>query len=155
MTINEYHTFSPTLTNELRIGLQPLYAELQLGNSSYPGLDSFPNLLLLDLNQLQVGPDETLPQSANQNTYQATEAMTWTKGQHTLKFGVEVASIAPQTFTQRVRGDYEYNDTLTFLQDGVPDSLAERSNGDPVYYGDRRRFTLTSTTTGRSGATSR
>jgi hypothetical protein len=90
------------------------------------------------LNQLQIGPDGNAPQGANQNTYQATEAMTWTKGQHTLKFGVEGRKlIAPQTFTQRVRGDYEYNDTLTYLQDGVPDSLAERSNGDPVYYGDQ------------------
>jgi Carboxypeptidase regulatory-like domain len=138
VTINEYHTFSPTLTNELRIGFNRFTQSFSSGNFAFPGLDSFPNLVLLDLNQLQIGPDGNAPQGANQNTYQATEAMTWTKGQHTLKFGVEGRKlIAPQTFTQRVRGDYEYNDTLTYLQDGVPDSLAERSNGDPVYYGDQ------------------
>ena len=138
VTINEYHTFSPTLTNELRIGFNRFTQSFSSGDFNYPGLDSFPNLVLLDLNQLQIGPDGNAPQGANQNTYQATEAMTWTKGAHTVKFGVEGRKIiAPQTFTQRVRGDYEYNNTLTFLQDGVPDSLAERSNGDPVYYGDQ------------------
>jgi hypothetical protein len=138
VTINEYHTFSPTLTNELRIGFNRFTQSFDGGNFAFAGVDSFPNLQLNDLNQLQVGPDPNAPQGANQNTYQATEAMTWTKGAHTLKFGVEGRKlIAPQTFTQRVRGDYEYNDTLTFLQDGVPDSLAERSNGDPVYYGDQ------------------
>jgi Carboxypeptidase regulatory-like domain len=138
VTINEYHTFSPTLTNEIRIGFNRFTQSFNGGNFNYPGLDSFPNLQINDLNQLQIGPDPNAPQSANQNTYQATEAMTWTKGAHTLKFGVEGRKIiAPQTFTQRVRGDYEYNNLLTFLQDGVPDSLAERSNGDPVYYGDQ------------------
>jgi hypothetical protein len=138
VTINEYHTFSPTLTNELRIGFNRFTQTFDAGNFAFPGLDSFPNLQLNDLNQLQIGPDPNAPQSANQNTYQATEAMTWTKGTHTIKFGVEGRKIiAPQTFTQRVRGDYNYTDTLTFLQDGVPDALAERSNGNPVYYGDQ------------------
>ena len=138
VTINEYHTFSPTLTNELRIGFNRFAQIVSAGNFNFPGLASFPNIDLIDLNQLQIGPDGSAPQSTIQNTYQATEAMTWSKGTHTVKFGVEGRKlIAPQTFTQRVRGDYEYNDTLTYLQDGVPDSLAERSNGDPVYYGDQ------------------
>jgi len=138
VTINEYHTFSPTLTNELRIGFNRFTQTFSSGNFSYPGVDSFPNLQINDLGQLQIGPDPNAPQGANQNTYQATEAMTWTKGAHTIKFGVEGRKlIAPQTFTQRVRGDYEYNNLLSYLQDGVPDSLAERSNGDPVYYGDQ------------------
>jgi hypothetical protein len=138
VTINEYHTFSPTLTNELRIGFNRFAQNFSGGNFNYPGLDSFPNLQINDLNFLQIGPNPNAPQSADQNTYQATEAMTWTKGAHTLKFGVEGRKIiAPQTFTQRVRGDYEYTNLLTYLQDGVPDALAERSNGDPVYYGDQ------------------
>ena len=109
VTINEYHTFSPTLTNELRIGFNRFTQNFDGGNFAYPGLDSFPNLQINDLNFLQIGPDPNAPQSANQNTYQATEAITWTKGAHTIKFGVEGRKIiAPQTFTQRVRGDYEY-----------------------------------------------
>lgn len=138
VTINEYHTFSPTLTNELRIGFNRFAQVFSSGNFTFPGVDSFPNLVLNDLNFLQLGPDSSAPQSTIQNTYQATEALTWTKNAHTLKVGVEGRKlIAPETFTQRVRGDYEYNTTLLFLQDGVPDSFAERSNGNPVYYGDQ------------------
>jgi hypothetical protein len=143
VTINEYHTFSPTLTNEVRLGFNRFTNVLSSGAFSYPGLDSFPNLGLNDLNFLQLGPDTSAPASTIQNTYQITEAITWTKNAHTFKFGIEGRKlISPQTFTQRVRGDYEYNDTLTFLQDGVPDSVAERSNGNPIYYGDQSALYL-------------
>jgi Carboxypeptidase regulatory-like domain len=138
VTINEYHTFSPTLTNEVRLGFNRFAQTFDSGNFAFPGLDSFPNLQFNDLGQLQVGPDPNAPQSTVQNTYQIAEAITWTKSAHTLKFGIEGRKlIAPQTFTQRVRGDYEYVDTLSYLQDAVPDYLAERSNGNPVYYGDQ------------------
>jgi hypothetical protein len=138
VTINEYHTFSPTLTNEVRIGFNRFAQSFSAGNFAFPGLDSFPNLQFNDLGQLQVGPNSSAPQSAIQNTYQVAEAITWTKSKHTLKFGIEGRKlIAPQTFTQRVRGDYEYVNTLSYLQDAVPDYLAERSNGDPVFYGDQ------------------
>ncbi|MBV9888045.1 MAG: carboxypeptidase regulatory-like domain-containing protein, partial [Acidobacteria bacterium] len=69
VTINEYHTFSPTLTNELRIGFNRFTQTFDAGKFSFPGLDSFPNLQLNDLNQLQIGPDPNAPQGAIQNTY--------------------------------------------------------------------------------------
>lgn len=138
VTLNEYHTFSPTLTNELRLGFNRFAQVIGAGNFTYPGLDSFPNLVLNDLNFLQIGPDGNAPQSGIQNTYQLAEALTWTKGKHTLKFGIEGRKlIAPQNFTQRSRGDYEYNATLEFLQDVSPTSFAERSNGNSPYYGDQ------------------
>jgi hypothetical protein len=138
VTLNEYHTFTPTLTNELRVGYNRFAQTFSAGNFAFPGLDSFPNLQINDLGQLQIGPDPNAPQGSNQNTYQMAEALTWTKGKHTLKFGIEGRKlIAPQTFTQRSRGDYEYNNLLSYLQDLSPDYLAERSNGNTVYYGDQ------------------
>jgi hypothetical protein len=138
VAINEYHTFGPSLTNELRVGFNRFAQTVSAGNFAYPGLDSFPNLVLNDLNTLQIGPDGNAPQGANQNTYSVAEAITWTKSAHTLKFGVEGRKlIAPQTFTQRSRGDYEYVHALSFFQDAAPDYLAERSNGNPVFYGDQ------------------
>jgi Carboxypeptidase regulatory-like domain len=138
VTINEYHTFTPTLTNEIRLGYNRFAQTISSGNFTFPGLDSFPNLQLNDLNQLQIGPDGNAPQGSNLNTYQLAEALTWTKGKHTVKFGIEGRKlIAPQTFTQRVRGDYEYNNTLEYLQDLAPTSFAERSNGNAVYFGDQ------------------
>jgi hypothetical protein len=137
IAINEYHTFGPSLTNEFRLGFNRHASNLPAGNFSFPGLDSFPNLIFVDTG-LQIGPDGNAPQSGIQNTYSAAEALTWTKGAHTLKFGFEGRKlIAPQTFTQRSRGDYNYTKTLLYFQDAVPDSLAERSNGNPVFYGDQ------------------
>jgi hypothetical protein len=138
VTINEYHTFSPTLTNEVRLGFNRFAQSFSSGNFAFPGLDSFPNIQLNDLGQLQIGPDPNAPQFSIQNTYQLAEALTWTKNAHTLKFGIEGRKlIAPEFFTQRARGDYEYTETLSFLQDAVPDSLAERSSGNSTYYGDQ------------------
>src|ERR1700687_513310 len=138
VAINEYHTFGPNLTNEFRVGFNRFAQTFSAGNFSFPKLDSFPNLQLNDLGQLQIGPDPNAPQGANQNTYSAAEAITWTKSKHTLKFGFEGRKlIAPQTFTQRSRGDYEYTNSLSYFRDVAPDSLAERSNGDPVFYGDQ------------------
>jgi hypothetical protein len=142
VAINEYHTFNPSLTNEFRVGFNRAASITPAGNFSYPGLDSFPNLFFNDLG-LQIGPDSNAPQSGIQNTYSIAEAITWTKSAHTLKFGVEGRKlIAPQTFTQRSRGDYEYNSALLFFQDAAPDYLAERSNGDPVFYGDQSAMYL-------------
>lgn len=138
VAINEYHTFGPNVANEFRVGFNRFAQTISAGNFAYPGLDSFPNLVFNDLNTLQVGPDGNAPQGSNQNTYSAAEAITWTKSQHTLKFGFEGRKlIAPQTFTQRSRGDYEYVHALSFFQDAAPDYLAERSNGNPVFYGDQ------------------
>ncbi|MGH9742163.1 MAG: carboxypeptidase regulatory-like domain-containing protein, partial [Candidatus Acidiferrum sp.] len=140
VAINEYHTFSPTLTNEFRLGFNRFASNTPSGNFSFPGLDSFPNLQFQgsDLQGLQIGPNPNAPQSQVQNTYSVAEAITWTKNAHTLKFGVEGRKlIAPSTFTQRSRGDYEYATTLLYFEDQAPDYIAERSNGDPVFYGDQ------------------
>jgi hypothetical protein len=138
VAINEYHTFSANLTNELRLGFNRFAQTVTAGNFSFPGLDSFPNLVFKDLNALQLGPNPNAPQGTIQNTYSAAEAITWTKSAHTLKFGFEARKlIAPESFTQRVRGDYDYVTSLLYFQDKAPDFLAERSNGNPVFYGDQ------------------
>jgi len=138
ITINEYHTFSPTVTNEFRLGYNRFTQTVDAGNFTFPGLDMFPNLTIDDLNFLQIGPDGNAPQFTIQNTYQIDDAVTWTRGKHTLKFGIEGRkSISPQSFTQRVRGDYEYGTLSGFLSDDAPDIFAERSNGNTIFYGDQ------------------
>jgi len=138
VAINEYHTFNPHLTNELRLGFNRYAYNDPAGNFSYPGLDSFPNLEFGDLGLLQVGPDPNAPQYGSQNTYQLADTVSWTKDNHTLTFGIEGRKlIAPSSFTQRARGDYEYNNVLSFFEDLVPDALAERSGGNAIYEGNR------------------
>ena len=136
-SLAEYHTFSASISNELRIAFNRFDNTTPAGNFSFPGLDSFPNLVFFDLG-LQLGPDSNAPQFTIQNLYQAIDNVSWTKGNHTFKFGMEARKfISPQSFTQRARGDYDYNTTDLYLRDKNPDNLAERSLGDPIYYGDQ------------------
>jgi len=138
VAINYYHTFSPTLTNEFRLGYNRYYNTTPAGNFSFSGLDSFPNVVLYSLGGINIGPDPNAPQFTIQNTYQATEAVTWTRGRHTLKAGIEGRKlIAPESFTQRARGDYEYNSLNQYLEDISPDYLAQRSVGASTYYADQ------------------
>ncbi len=137
-TLSEYHTFTPSLTNELRLGFMRFNQQLPVPNLSFPGLDAFPNLGFQDLNGLLLGPDQQAPQFTIQNTYQITDNLTWTKGAHTFKFGFDGRKyISPSTFAQRGRGDYEYSTLSGYLFDGLPDLVAQRSLGAPVYYSDQ------------------
>jgi hypothetical protein len=136
IALNEYHTFSPTLQNEFRLGYNRFFNDTPSGAFSYPGLDSFPNITIDELG-FNIGPDGNAPQFTVQNTYQLVDNVSWTKGAHQLKFGYEGRKvISPQTFTQRARGDYEYLTLDRWMKDLSPDTFAERSLGFPVYYGD-------------------
>jgi hypothetical protein len=138
VAINEYHTFSPNTQNEFRVGYNRYFNTTPAGNFSFPGLDSFPNIILYDLNGLQIGPDQNAPQFTIQNTYQMSDSITWTHNKHTLKYGIEGRKlIAPESFIQRARGDYDYNSLQQYLDDLSPDALGQRSVGVPTYYGDQ------------------
>ncbi|MBV8809396.1 MAG: TonB-dependent receptor, partial [Acidobacteriaceae bacterium] len=106
----------------------------EFGNQSFPGLDAFPNINVLELNA-GYGPDPNAPQFTIQNLYQLTDNVTWTKANHNLKFGFDGwSSISPTSFTQRSRGDYEWSFLSDYLYDNYPDYIAERGLGNVVYY---------------------
>ncbi|HTX40158.1 MAG TPA: carboxypeptidase regulatory-like domain-containing protein [Bryobacteraceae bacterium] len=137
ITLSEFHTFAPTVTNEFRLGYNRYFDNYPSGNYQFPGLDQFPNIDIFDLGA-QLGPDPNAPQFGYQNTYELTDGLTWTKGSHTLKFGYDGTKlISPQSFTQRSRGDYEWSYLSDYLFDYTPDYLAERTLGNVIYYGDR------------------
>ena len=140
-TLSEYHNFSPNLTNEVRVGYNRFYQNFPDGGFSYPGLGPFPNLLV-GIGEVnggpQLGADPNAPQFAVQNFYQIVDNVSWIKANHTFKFGGEYRwYIAPQGFTQRKRGDYDYLSFNGYFTDQVPDFLAERSIGDVTYYGNQ------------------
>jgi hypothetical protein len=140
-TLSEYHTFSPSVSNEFRLGFNRFAQIFDVPDISYPGLAMFPNLTFDDLNSVNIGPNPNAPQSTVQNTYQAVDNLTWVKGKHNLKFGAEFRDvISPQQFTQRVRGDYDYSSLALFATDGAPDTFGERSTGDTTYYGNQKSF---------------
>ncbi|ADW71415.1 TonB-dependent receptor domain-containing protein [Granulicella tundricola] len=140
IALSEFHTFTPNLTNELRIGFNRHSNTITAGNFTYPGLDSFPNFYYGDLGQfnLSLGPDSNAPQFTIQNLYQLTDNISYVKGKHDVKIGFDGRKyISPQGFTQRARGDYEYNGLTEFLHDLAPTSFGERSTGNLTYYGDQ------------------
>lgn len=141
-TISEYHNFTPSLNNELRIGYNRYYNITGVGPQKFPGLDAFPNLDIDELN-ISIGPDGNAPQETIQNTYHGSDNVSWVKGAHTLKFGVDFRKlISPQTFTQRARGEYEWSTIALYLQDLYPDGIGERTVGNVVYYGDQTQTGL-------------
>ncbi len=134
-TLSEYHTFTPILLNEFRLGFNRYSLGLPaFGNQTFPGLDQFPNINVFELNAA-FGPDSSAPQSTVQNLYQATDNLSWTKGSHSFKFGFDGwSSISPSSFTQRSRGDYEWTYLSDYLYDTNPDGIAQRGLGNVTYY---------------------
>jgi Carboxypeptidase regulatory-like domain len=142
-TLSEYHTFTPNVNNEVRVGFNHFTQNFPDGGFSYPGLDAFPNLIVGfgEGNGVQLGADPNAPQFAVQGFYQLVDNISWVKGNHNLKFGGEYREyISPQGFTQRKRGDYDYTTFQGFFTDQVPDYLAERSIGSVTYYGNQNMF---------------
>jgi Carboxypeptidase regulatory-like domain len=134
-TLSEYHTFSPTITNEFRLGYNRYNQQFPVfGNQSFPGLDQFPNIDIYELNAAY-GPDPNAPQYTIQNIYQVADNLSWTKGKHSFKFGFDGwSTISPSQFIQRARGDYEWNYLNDYLYDSIPDGLAQRTLGHNSYY---------------------
>jgi hypothetical protein len=138
IALSEYHTFTRNLNNEVRIGFNRFYNLTSAGEFPFAGLDSFPNLTLFDLGAINIGPDKNAPAEAIQNTYQFTDNLSWVKGKHNFKFGFDGRKyIAPQSFTQRVRGDYEWHATSEYLHDLAPTNFGERSTGNFIFSGDQ------------------
>jgi hypothetical protein len=136
-TLAWYHTFTPAIINEFRFGYNRFSNDYSAGNFTWPGLDAFPNVNVFELNA-QLGPDPNAPQFAFQNLYQLTDSLTWTRGGHSFKFGFDGwRNITPQSFTQRLRGDYEWSFLSDYLFDYNPDYLAQRSLGNFIYWGNR------------------
>jgi hypothetical protein len=148
-TISEFHTFTPNLTSEFRLGYNRFYSEYT-APGTFPGMNLFPNLVLIDMG-VNIGPNPNAPQGTIQNTYQGSESIMYIKGRHTLKGGFEFRDvISPQLFVQRQRGDYEWTKQAgtgesglgLYLQDYSPNSLGERNatapGVSPTYYGNEK-----------------
>jgi len=132
------HNFSENLINETRLAFRRSSQNFPVPNIAFPGLTVFPNITLDDLG-LNIGPDPNAPQFGIENNYQIVDNLTLLKGNHTFKFGGDFRwIISPQSFSQRVRGDYEYLSTEQFLLDLSPDAFGERNAGNSIYYGNQK-----------------
>jgi hypothetical protein len=119
-SISEFHNFSPSLENELRVSYSRNNANTTAGDFKFPGLDAFPNLAFDDLN-LQVGPDPNTPSGSIENLSTLQDNLSKTWGRHTIKVGYSAFDvILAGYFVQRARGDYDYATLEEYLYDDAP-----------------------------------
>jgi hypothetical protein len=138
VTASLFHTYSPKMTSETRLGYNRFTQFFVDPGLKFPGLDRFPNITDEGDLGINMGPDPNAPQSTVQNLYQIVHNVTWNSGKHTVKFGADIRdSISPQHFIQRERGDYLYGSLESYLHDVVPENLAERNFGTTQYYGNQ------------------
>jgi hypothetical protein len=137
LAFSEFHTFSSAWVNEFRFGYQRYNDNIPSGDYKFPGLDAFPNIVIANDLNVQLGPYQTSPQTTVINTYQLIDNLNWTHGRHTVKFGWEGRKYIDGTMAvQRVRGDYDYKTLAQYILDYTPDQLAERNVGVAPYSGN-------------------
>jgi hypothetical protein len=123
-SFSEFHNFSPSLENELRVAYRRNNGETGAGNFTFPGLDAFPNISFDDLG-LQLGPDPNTPTGQIANSSSIQENLSKTLARHTFKVGYTIDDIILQGyFTQRARGDYDYASLAQYLLDQQPSGSA-------------------------------
>jgi Carboxypeptidase regulatory-like domain/TonB dependent receptor len=82
---------------------------------------NFPNIEIDEFGS-NVGPFSLAPQGYTQNVYQLTDSVTYIRGKHTLKAGIEGRNyIAPTNNLPRARGEWDYASLNSFFNDLVPD----------------------------------
>ena len=119
-SISEFHNFSASMENELRVSFRRYTSNIGAGPYQFPGLDAFPNVSFDDLG-LQLGPDPNTPSGSIANNLGIQENLTKTMGRHTIKAGYAFSDvILTGTFVQRARGDYDYLNLEQYLQDMSP-----------------------------------
>jgi len=138
VAISEYHTFTPMVLNEFRLGYNRSSTVSPFSSVPFPTANTFPNINIDDTGA-QIGPGG--PNAYTQNLYQVTDNVTWTKGKHTFTLGGEARKyIAPTNQPNRINGDYEWSTTDLFLRDVAPDVIGQRSSGNNPYYADQTAF---------------
>lgn len=117
------HTFSPAVINQFRFAF----------GRSNPSFQPFTTLKAPFAPVLQIGggPDamgvsNILPQGRVQNTFQYSDALSYSAGRHSLKFGFDAIRYqANSFFDANFRGTFTYAN-LSDFQNGIPSGFSER-----------------------------
>lgn len=140
LTAADVFSISPRLVNEFRAGYRRFVLALTVPDLPHPGgMDVFPNFNIIELAGLQLGPNGNGPQANTINSYQVTDTLSYVRGRHALKGGIDYRwYIAPSGFLPRARGQYNYTGLDQFVKDSVPDNLARRGVGDASFAGNEK-----------------
>jgi hypothetical protein len=133
VVISDTHTFSPNLVNEVKLGFNRTFTEnsdynygvdvmSQLGIQGIenpaddPGIRSMPQFSFGGAIPIATSTGRNRGYTA-QNTYQIIDNVSWFRGRHTLKAGVDIRrlQVNQDTSPLNVRGQYSFDDRLTGL----------------------------------------
>jgi Carboxypeptidase regulatory-like domain/TonB dependent receptor len=110
-----------SVSNRVINDFRTSYSRLNGPNLVVPGgFDNFPNVEVDELGS-NLGPDGLAPQGYAQNVYQWVDNISYIRGKHTFKFGVEARKyISPTNTLPRARGEWDYASLSQFINDYVP-----------------------------------
>jgi len=136
-SVSQFHSFAPNLNNELRAAWNSNRNKRVMPGLDWPGLDIFPNVGIRNDLNLNIGPNNNTPGEVNQHTYQVVNNLSWNKGRHDLKTGFDLRlQRFASTYVPRARGDYQWTTLERYLNDGIPDFIAQRNVGGLPYNGN-------------------
>ncbi len=125
---------SSRFVNEFRMG----YSRLDNGFTVPTAFANFPNAEV-DTLGINVGPQGCSPQSTILNTYQFADNMSFVRGKHNFKWGVQwLHVIDPTNVLARSRGEWDYATLNEFVNDEIPTGLngALRGAGSGLFRGN-------------------
>lgn len=111
-------TLSSRVINDFRVS----FSRLDGPNIVTPAqFANFPNVEI-DAFGSNIGPYTLAPQGYKQNVYQAVDDVSYIRGKHTFKFGIEGRNYITETNSlPRGRGEWDYASLNTLINDLVPD----------------------------------
>lgn len=146
LVISETHVFSPTLTNELRVGYNRIGLNFPLND---PGTASnVPRIVFNGLTLTSLGADATFPQGRIANNYVVQDTVTKVVGNHTFRGGIDyLRQISRQAAPFNPRGNLTftastgYNSFGNFVDNfGGSNATASRDFGSAIYFPSLHRF---------------
>lgn len=130
-------TINSSLVNEARVSYKQFVTDYPLSD---PAFNTFPNITVAPLN-LGIGPNGNLPQGGLNHSYQIYDSLSYSRGQHTFKFGGELRYlIFTSFFLPRGRGDYNYATFDELITDSLPSNVDLRGVGSAAFTGNQRKY---------------
>ncbi|MCA1593679.1 MAG: TonB-dependent receptor [Acidobacteria bacterium] len=137
--LSETHVFSPSITNELRVA----YNRIKLGFPADPSNPLGRTLPRFDITQISsIGIQTNLPQGRVANNYVLQDTMTYLRGNHTFRFGLDVLKQRSRQFAPIVeRGLLTYTSGGGFTAFGnFLDNFGGGSGGARIDFGSAKYY---------------
>ena len=127
-TLNEMHTFGPSLTNDVRLGFNRLHITF-LPNGQFdpateglglpPGVPANSGLPLINIgNSLFFGSPQGDPEGRGDTTVVFSDTVSWLKGRHSVEFGGEVRRFYNNNIFENL-GSFTFLSINSFLADSA------------------------------------